>query len=744
MEDAAIDPDLLKGSRTGVYAGVGSTEFRDLIAARGQDDSYLGTTASVAVGRVAFALGLEGPAMPVDMACASSLAAVHQAVAALQRGDVDLALAGGVNATLSQAFVRFHKDIGMLSAAGYCSPFDASANGYVRGEGCGVVVLRRLSEAEADGDRIWAVIRGSAVNQNGASAALTVPNGPAQERVMEEALTKSGVSPSNVDYLEAHAVGSQLGDLIELNAVASVYGRERDRERPLLVGSVKSNIGHIEWAAGIAAFIKTVLSMNKGVIPENLHLETPNPNVEWDQIPVRVTSDKTDWPAVSGRRPLAGVNAFGLSGTNAHVLIEGYEGPSGALPASTRTPLPTGAPKPMPLSLPEPVDDFPMSGEGLTERTTRLLPISGKSEEALRDLAKRYLSWLDGQEGSSSDETLSDLAWTAGVGRSHFPQRAGLVFHDAEQLRVGLRALVNAEATDGAVPHEATEVAFPYTGQSSRWLGMGEVLYQSEPVARAVLDRCEELIRQERGTSLLHVMFGPSGVEHDPNDPAWVQPTIYALECALAAQWASVGIRPSAVVGHGSGALSAAQASGVFGLEEGLRLAAALGDLANIGLKQDAQATLEGLEVALADLKVAAPNVSLVNSVTGRVVESGGALDVDHWLRQVREPVEIFGCAKTLAQLGVGLVVNIGPNPGLGRRLSEAWPMSTETPSVLSTLESPRGEGETPESDDGFVRAVAGAYEAGLEISFSGLFAGEARRRISIPTYPFQRRRYWI
>ena len=210
LEDAAIDPDLLRGSRTGVYAGVGSTEYRDLIAARGQDDSYLGTTASVAVGRVAFALGLEGPAMPMDMACASSLAAVHQAVAALQRSDVDLALAGGVNATLSQAFVRFHKDIGMLSAAGHCSPFDASANGYVRGEGCGVVVLKRLSEAEADGDRIWAVIRGSAVNENGASAALTVPNGPAQERVMEEALTKSGVSPSNVDYLEAHAVGSQF------------------------------------------------------------------------------------------------------------------------------------------------------------------------------------------------------------------------------------------------------------------------------------------------------------------------------------------------------------------------------------------------------------------------------------------------------------------------------------------------------------------------------------------------------
>ena len=242
LEDAAIDPDGLRGSRTGVYAGVGSAEYRDIIAASGQDDSYLGTAASVAVGRVAFALGLEGPAMPVDMACASSLAAVHQAVAALRRGDVDMALAGGVNATLSQRFVRFHNDIGMLSAAGRCNAFDAAADGYVRGEGCGVVVLKRLSDAESAGDRIWGLIRGSAVNQNGASAALTVPNGPAQERVMQDALTRAGISPGDVDYLEAHAVGSPLGDSIELNAVAAVYGKERDPESPLLIG-----IGQVEY-----------------------------------------------------------------------------------------------------------------------------------------------------------------------------------------------------------------------------------------------------------------------------------------------------------------------------------------------------------------------------------------------------------------------------------------------------------------------------------------------------------------
>ena len=311
LEDAGVAPDSLRGSRTGVFAGVATSEYRDLLASRNLAHGYLGTTGSVAVGRVAFALGLEGPAMPVDMACASSLASVHQAVVALQRGEVDLALAGGVNVVLSPSTSAFMLEIGMLSPTGHSSPFDASADGYVRGEGCGMVVLKRLSEAEADGDRIYAVIRGSAVNQNGASAGLTVPNGPAQERVMEEALVQAGASPSEVDYLEAHATGSQLGDPIELNAAASVYGRARDEESPLLVGTVKSNIGHLEWAAGIAAFIKTVLSMNNGVIPPHLHFQDPNPNVDWDQMPVRVTSDNTDWPTASGRQPLAGVNAFG-------------------------------------------------------------------------------------------------------------------------------------------------------------------------------------------------------------------------------------------------------------------------------------------------------------------------------------------------------------------------------------------------------------------------------------------------
>ena len=345
LEDAGIDPDSLRGSRTGVYAGMGASEYRDVIAASGQNDLYFGTSGSMTAGRVAFILGLEGPAVPVDMACASSLAAVHQAVAALERGEVDLALVGGTNATLSLPLARFHHDFGMMSARGRCNAFDAKADGFVRSEGCGVLVLKRLSRAEADGDRIWGLVKGTAVNQSGASAALPVPNGPAQERAMEEALNRGGIAPAEVDYLEAHGTGTELGDSIELRALASVYGRGREPERPLLLGSVKTNIGHAEWASGMASIMKVVLAMQRGVIPAHLHFREPNPAFDWEQMPVRITSEKTVWPASDGRPARAAVNAFGLSGANAHVVLEGYgDSTNGALWA-------TGLERPAPVSL---------------------------------------------------------------------------------------------------------------------------------------------------------------------------------------------------------------------------------------------------------------------------------------------------------------------------------------------------------------------------------------------------------
>ncbi len=314
LEDAGLDPEQLRGSRSGVYAGISNHEYRSLILEVSETDesaaslySVTGTSFNTAIGRVAFALGLTGPAMAVDTACSSSLVAVHQAVVSLQRREADLALAGGVHTILSGRTIELRANAGMLSPDGRCATFDAAANGYVRGEGCGIVVLKRLPEAEADGDRIWGVIRGSAVNQDGASPGLTVPNGAAQEQVIEEALARAGIRPHEVDYLEAHGTGTPVGDPIELHATESVYGRDREPERPLLIGSVKTNIGHLEPAAGVASLIKVMLSIRQGVIPKHLHFREPTPQVDWEQMPLRVTSASTEWPRHPDRPPRAGI-----------------------------------------------------------------------------------------------------------------------------------------------------------------------------------------------------------------------------------------------------------------------------------------------------------------------------------------------------------------------------------------------------------------------------------------------------
>ena len=734
LEDAGMDPDRLRGSRTGIYAGIGTSEYRDLMTISDYGISYLGTAASMAVGRIAFHLGLEGPTIPVELNCASSLVALHHAVVGLQRGEVNMALVGGASAILSPGIIREMADLGMLSRTGECRTFDASADGFARGEGCGMVVLKRLGEAKADGDRIWGVIRGSAVNQNGASAGPTVPNGPVQERVIEEALSRTGVSPADVDYLEAHGSASELGDTIEVQSAAAVYGAGREAEHPLLIGSVKTNIGHLEPAAGVAGLIKVILAMKQGVIPRHLHFRDPNPNLAWDRLPVRVTSVATDWPVHPDRPPFAAVSAFGISGTNAHVVVEGYEAGDGM---GSRH-WPAGAAQSVTVTLPEPVANLPLAEEEFAARKTRFLPLSGKSDDALRDLAKQYLSWLDEHElssGDAADPLLADMAWTAGVGRSHFSHRAGVVLRDVESLRDGLRKLETGIQTE---PRAPTKVAFTYAGQAGQWVGMGQTLYASEPVVRAVLDRCDSVLREARGASLLEVLFGQVGGEVDPrsgaslNDAAWAQPVIYALECALTALWASIGIRPSVVVGHGLGELAAAQAAGVFSLEDGLRFAAARGALTGGLPEVGAQTTaLDDLQATLEGVAIAPPSLTLVSSVTGRVVETGETLDATYWRRQASEQGTFSRCLETVADLGVETVVEIGPGetpaPASG---------NGEAPVVLSSLQG--------SSDGAFVEAVAGAYVAGLPVSFAGLFAGETRRRISLPTYPFQRRRHWI
>ena len=924
LEEAGIDPEVLKGSRAGVFAGISSSEYRELLSADGAEVSTLyaatGTSHSTAIGRVAFTLGLEGPAIAVDTACSSSLVALHQAVMSLQRGESDLALAGGVNAILSPVLTEIMVKAGMLSPDGRCKTFDAAADGFVRGEGCAMVVLKRLSDAEAAGDRIWAVVRGSAVNQDGASAGLTVPSGPAQERVIGEALSRAGLEPSEVDYLEAHGTGTELGDPVEAHAAAAAYGRGRAPDRPLLIGSVKTNVGHLDAAAGVAGLVKVVLSMHHGVIPRHLHYETPSPRMDWARLPLRVTSDATPWPVVD--RPVrAGVSSFGYSGTNAHVVLEspGVPGegageaspvrPVGAMPGAYSAPAayslrgrPVGAahlvgawwvegevspvaeaPSPAGARLPAghaTASDTTRSGSrarsiqgedssvalmapearDIEPRVRRLLALSARSDAALRTQATRYLAWLDGQTGqdgqagedgqagrhgqtgddasragqdgqsgpagaaSGMDALLADMAWTAGVGRSRFEHRAGVVFGGVEELRGGLERLA-AEGGRGA--GGATRVAFLFTGQGSQWAGMGRALYRREPVVRAVLERCEREMVSLRGESLLDVMFGREGAAGSVDDTTWTQPALYALGCALSALWESVGVRPVAVLGHSVGELAAAHVAGVFGLEEGLRLASVRGELMGSlpsdagamtavfasaervealieesgaegvevaadngthrvvsGLVEGVEAlegwcseagvrcgrlvtshafhsalmepVLDGIEAAAGDIEVRSPAVSLVSNVTGRVVGEGELLDGAYWRRHARAPVAYGPGVGALSGLGVDVVIELGPGAVLGPLLAQVWPgemsrwcwrvsavtwrLRIERPHPRTDRErrSPAGEG------DGFVEAVSGAWEAGLGLRFEGLHAGEARRRLSLPTYPFERERYWV
>ncbi len=782
LEDACIDPEVLRGTRTGVYTGISNDEYRMLVVesdkpaeAAGSLYALSGTNLNGASGRVSFVLGLVGPAKAVDAACASSLVAAHDAVADLQQGKADLAIVGGVQAILNTRIYELRADAMMLSPDGQCKAFDASANGYVRGEGCGVVIMKRLREAEADGDRIWAVIRGAAVNHGGASTGLTVPNTPALEQVMETALSDAGVTPSEIDYLEAHGTGTAVGDPIEINAVGNVFGPGRQADRPLLVGSVKTNIGHLESAAGIAGLIKAAMVVKQGVIPKHLHFRNPNPSIDWDRLPLQVTSTMMDWPSGTKRPRLAGVNSFGISGTNAHLVVEEYpygkDDPAGE-------PLAAGAPG---VSLP---------------RRTRLLPLSAKSESALRQLAERYLSWLDDRApeldspDAGIDQVLSDMSWTAGVGRSHFGLRAGVVFEDVGSLRERLGGLSQTGA--GSETLNPTKVAFVYTGQGSQWVGMGRDLYETEPVARAVLDRCEQAFEEMTGASLLAVMFGREGAEGELGDTAWEQPALYALECALTALWSSVGIRPSVVLGHSVGELAAAQAAGVFSLEDGMRFAAARGrllsgtepgamaavfaspervaaaveaqnaELGGVGLSVSAdngahqvvsgpieriatiladfesegirarrlnttrafhsalvEPALNGLEEFLDGVEIRPPTVTVVSNLTGRAVEAGARLDGTYWRRHARQPVAFAEGIRTMADLGVDVVVEIGPHAVLGPMATLAWPEAgpggnaSEVPAVLSSMRRPPRSGARAEAETSFLDAVAEAYEGG-------------------------------
>ncbi len=789
LENAGIDPAGLKGTETGVYTGISSSDYREIIAANAAASSLHATTgnyASTAAGRVAFALGLEGPAVAVDTACSSALVAIHHAVMALQRSEVNLALASGVNAILSPVLSEAFARGGMLAPDGRCKTFDATADGYVRGEGCAVLVLKRLAEAEADGDRILGAVLGSAINQDGASAGLTAPNGPAQERVIREALARADIQSEDVDYLEAHGTGTELGDPIEIQAAAAVYGTDRPADRPLLIGSVKTNVGHLEAAAGAAGLIKTLIAMEHRMIPRHRNFAVPNPRIDWERLPVRITAEETPWPEVEGRLPLAGVSSFGFSGTNAHLILEGRSaGPAGDI---------RGAPVQVsPTRMAEPAG---------TGRRTRLLPLSGHSVPAVRALASRYLNWIEErQRFALAEEDLADAAWTAATGRRHLDHRATVVFSDLSDLRTELARLAN-DAPVGSADRRS-RIGFLYSGQGSVWPGMGLDLYETEPVAREILDRCEAAFRNELGRSLLDPMFGREPVDLAATE--WAQPALYALECALTAMWSELGLQPVAVMGHSVGEVAAAQAADIWSLEDGLRFAAhrgalmgglpkgggmeavfasedriqgAMAGLPELALAADngthlvvsgSNAALDMLASLLADAGIStrrlntshgfhsalmdpvldavadlvdldslsAPSTVFVSGVTGLALTA--APDREYWHRQVRDPVRFAAGIKALADLDLDLVIELGPRPVLAPLAEELWP--AREPGAVDFLAS---LGDPGAAQPGLVPAVGHAWKAGASLMLGSLFAGEARRRIRLPSYPFQRRRHWV
>ena len=768
LERAGIAPSSLQGSRSGVFVGIGFNDYAELQSRFGENaetELYAGPgkALSVAANRVSYALGLSGPSLSIDTACSSSLVAVHLAAQSLRARECDLALAGGVNLILSPDNTVFFAKAGMLAADGRCKTFDASADGYVRSEGCGMIVLRRLSDAVAAGDPILAIVRGSAVNQNGRGAGLTAPSVPAQAALIREALAAAHVAPSLVGYVEAHGTGTSLGDPIELEALASALGEGRPADRPLVLGSVKTNIGHLEMAAGIAGLIKVVLSLRHATIPPHLHLNEVNPYIDLAAIPAVVPREATPWREIEGRR-IAGVSSFGFGGTNAHVIVESYAAPS--------------------------------SAALLPGRPLHVLPLAAHDEESLEQLAGHYASAL-------VDHEAADVCVTAATGRSPLAQRIAVVGDSAEALS---GALLSDEGTclRGSVPADGARprVAFLFTGQGSQYRGMGRQLYETEPVFRTALDECAAIL-QER-MPLLDVLFSTDESDARIDRTDFTQPALFAFEYALAALWRSWGITPSAVIGHSVGEYVAACIAGVFPLEEGLRLVAErgrlmqalteagamvavtapleeveqlvsahervavaainaqdesvisgaadavqaiAGELAARGHRTTKLAAsaafhsplldpmLAGLASAASAIPMRAPRLPIVSNLHGRAA-SDAFVTPSYWADHARQPVRFHDGLRSLVEGGYRIFLEIGPAPvlaGLGRRsFSEAgvaW---------LSSVRKTRGEAAQ------MMETLGELYVRGVDPDWRAFHADRPGRRVELPTMVWQRERFWF
>ncbi|MCQ8195389.1 type I polyketide synthase [Streptomyces rugosispiralis] len=790
FESAGIDPVSLRGSRGAVITGVMYDDYGSRFLGRtpeGVEGRLMtGSTPSIASGRVAFTFGLEGPAVTVDTACSSSLVAMHLAAQALRQGECTLALAGGVTVMATpNTFVEFSRQRG-LAPDGRCKPFAAAADGTGWGEGIGLLVLERLSDAHRNGREVLAVIRGSAVNQDGASNGLTAPNGPSQQRVIRQALATARLSPADVDVVEAHGTGTTLGDPVEAQALLATYGRERPEGRPLWLGSIKSNIGHTQAAAGVAGVIKMVMAMRHGLLPASLHIDEPSPHVEWDDDGVRLLTEAVEWPTGQGPRR-AGVSSFGISGTNAHVILEQAPGRRAESESESG---PDGR---------------------------RVVPwvLSARGAGALRDQARALAARL----ATGPSASPAEVGWSLIHSRTLFDHRAVVVGESHAELTAAVEALA-ADETHPGVVHTGTSATaggagpvLVFPGQGSQWIGMGAGLLDASPVFAARVAECERALAPHVDWSLTDVLRGVDGAG-DLSRVDVVQPVLWAVMVSLAAVWAGHGVRPAAVVGHSQGEIAAACVAGALTLEDGARIVAlrsrALrqlaggGAMASLGVGQE-QATdlLSGLGDRAAAVVVAAVNgpastvvsgppeqvaatvaacrgtgerarmievdyashspqvdeisdelslllrgvepveapasgVVFYSTVTGARAE-GSVLDTGYWVRNLRERVRFAEAIQALLAAGHRVFIEASTHPVLTVGMQESFEEAGVPAATVPTLR--RDHGDLAQ----LVRSLAQAFTAGADVDWTTLFPTDpAPRTVPLPTYAFQRERYWL